>query len=292
MIDVMLGMVIASTFNCALLIPDYIGYGESINTTHPYTHAQSLGQTGLDFIRAYRQFMADSTDLAPNNDIFITGYSEGGFASVSLHKAIDALPATEGIKVFKTVAGAGAYDLEGFSKAILNNKSATGLGTRMLSSYLWVIGMYKNDFQYSKDYAEIFSAEDNLLLSGINYNLAYYSNEKADGTPYLALHEIPSELFQPAFISGILEGTDTEFIRISKENDLLDVVPQDSLIFVHGTADNWVYPANSETAYNTMRAKGCPVKYIEVPGKDHTTALPKYVEEVLNRLMLCAAKGK
>jgi acetyl esterase/lipase len=287
MIDVMLGMVIASTFNCALLIPDYIGYGESIDITHPYTHAKSLGQTGLDFVRAYRQF-ADSVDLAFNNNIFITGYSEGGFASVALHKAIDALPAAEGVKVLKTVAGAGAYDLEGFSKAILSKTNA--LGTRMLSSYLWVIGMYKNDFQYSKAYAEIFSTADNALLSGINYDLAYYSNENSDGTPKLQLHEIPSQLFQPAFISGIVEGGDTEFLRISRQNSLVDFVPKDSLIFVHGTTDYWVYPENSETAYNAMLAKGCPVKYIEVPGKDHTTALPKYVEEVLNRLLAISTR--
>jgi hypothetical protein len=278
-IDVFLGITIASVFDCALLIPDYIGYGESKSVTHPYTHGESLGQTGLDFIRACREYMADPAVALPfNGNIFVTGYSEGGYASVALHKAIDAHPA-EGLKVLKTVAGAGAYDLVAFSKEIVGNLQP--LGTRMLSSYLWVIGMYKNDFRYSKEYADIFSAADHALLQTIGYDLAYYKNETAK----LPLHDIASELFRPGFISGILDETDTEFVRISQQNSLVDFAPKDSLIFVYGDADNWVYPVNSENAYNAMLKKGCKVKAYEVPGGDHDTTLPFYIEVVLGRLL-------
>jgi hypothetical protein len=273
----------ASAFNGAVLIPDYIGYGESKAITHPYTHEWSLGQTGLDFIRAYREYAADPAVALPfNSDIFITGYSEGGFAAVALHKAIDAHP-DEGLKVRKTVAGAGAYDLVAFSKEIVGNPNH--LGTRMLSSYLWVIGMYKNDFRYSKEYADIFSETDHALLQTIGYDLAYYRNETAG----LALHDTPLELFQPEFISGILDETDTEFIRISWENSLVDFAPKDSLIFVYGDADNWVYPVNSVNAYNAMLGKGCKVKAYVEPGGNHETTLPLYIDVVLSRLLSISA---
>jgi hypothetical protein len=161
--EVFLGITMASAFNCALLIPDYIGYGESKSVTHPYTHGESLGQTSLDFLRACREYMADPAVALPfNNNIFITGYSEGGYASVALNKAIDAHPAA-GLKVFKTVAGAGAYDLAAFSKAVVGNPNPLGL--RMLSSYLWVIGMYKTDFRYSKNYADIFFGSGQRLAA-------------------------------------------------------------------------------------------------------------------------------
>jgi dienelactone hydrolase len=276
--EVFLGMAITSAFNCALLMPDYIGYGESQSVTHPYIHEESLGQTGLDFIRAFREYANDpAVSMQFNSNIFITGYSEGGYAAVALHKAIDAHP-SEGLKVIKNVAGAGAYDLEAFSKAIVSNPQPLGL--RMLSSYLWVLGMYKNDFMYSKVYADIFSETDNALLQSIGYNLAYFSNETAG----LTLHDVASELFQPEFISGILDETDAEFIRISRENSLVDFVPKDSLIFVWGDADSWVYPVNSENAYSVMRNKGCKVaSYIQLGG-DHDTTLPLYIDVVLGRL--------
>ncbi|MDR2450017.1 MAG: hypothetical protein LBD52_08690 [Prevotellaceae bacterium] len=282
--EVFLGITIASIFDCAVLIPDYIGYGESKSITHPYTHGESLGQTGLDFIRAYREYMSDpAVAMSFNNNIVITGYSEGGYASLAVHKTIDDHP-SDGLKVLKTVAGAGAYDLTAFSKEILRNQNP--LGTRMLSSYLWVIGMYKKDFQYSKNYADIFSETDDALLRDIGYDLAYYKNETAN----LPLHEISSQLFKPEFISGVLNETDAEFIHISQQNSLIDFTPKDSVIFVYGDADPWVYPVNSENAYAAMSAKHCPVKAYIQPGGDHETTVPFYVEVVLARLQ--ALNGK
>ncbi|MDR0413786.1 MAG: hypothetical protein LBH84_00025 [Prevotellaceae bacterium] len=278
LMDIFLGMAIASAFNCALLLPDYIGYGESQSVTHPYMHGESLGQAGLDFIRAFREYAADPTVALPfNSHVFITGYSEGGYAAVALHKAIDNHPA-EGLKVHKSVAGAGAYDLEAFSKEVIANPQPLGL--RMLSSYLWVLEMYKNDFRYSKAYADIFSEADNALLQSIGYDLAYHSIE----TNKLPIHEVATELFHPNFVSGILNETDDEFLRISRENSLVDFTPKDSLIFVWGDADRWVYPVNSENIYNAMRSKGCKVASFVQPGGDHNTTLPLYVEIVLGRL--------
>ena len=150
--------------------------------------------------------------------------------------------------------------------------------------------MYKKDFKYSKDYADIFSEADNTLLQSINYDLAYYSNENEDGTPKLPLHEVPSLLFNSEFISGVVDGTDTEFIRMSRQNSLVDFTPKDSIIFVYGDADTWVYPSNSENAYNTMFAKGCPVEKCVYPGGDHTTTIPFYADELLVRLQ--ALNGK
>jgi hypothetical protein len=105
-----------------------------------------------------------------------------------------------------------------------------------------------------------------------------------DETAKLPLSDVAGELFHPEFISGILGGTDTEFIRISRENSFTDFVPKDSLIFVWGDADNWVYPVNSVNAYNAMRSKGGKVAAFVQPGGDHTTTMPLYVNVVMGRL--------
>lgn len=276
--DILLGAAVAAAFGCAVLIPDYVGYGESKAVTHPYMHGESLGQAGLDFIRAYREYAATpAAGLSFNSSIFVTGYSEGGYAAVALHKAIDAHP-SEGLTVLKTVAGAGAYDLVAFSKEVIANPDP--LGAQMLSSYLWVIGTYKTDFRYSKSYANIFSEADNALLASISYDLAYSRNATAG----LPLHDVASQLFQPEFIAGILNETDTEFINISRQNSLADFAPKDSLIFVYGDADEWVYPVNSINTYQAMLAKGCKVRAYVQPNGTHSTTLPLYVEVLLARL--------
>ena len=280
--EVGLGAAIASAFGCAVLIPDYVGYGESKNTTHPYMHGESLGQAGLDFIRAYREYAATpAAGLSFNSAIFVTGYSEGGYAAVALHKAVDEHPA-EGLSVLKTVAGSGAYDLVAFSKEVVDNPNP--LGAQMLSSYLWVLGMYKTDFRYSKGYADIFSEADNALLRSIGYDLAYFRN----AAERLPLHDTASQLFKPEFIAGVRDETDTEFIGISRQNSLTDFAPKDSLIFVYGDADEWVYPVNSANAYHAMLAKGCKVRAYVQPNGTHSTTLPLYVEVLLARLAAVA----
>jgi hypothetical protein len=275
--EVSLGAAIASAFHGAVLVPDYIGYGESKTVTHPYMHGESLGQTGLDFIRACREYVADPAVALPfNSHIFIAGYSEGGYAAVALHKTIDAHP-EEGLEVVKNVAGAGAYDMLAFTREIFDNPNP--LGAQMISSYLWVLGTYKTEFQYAKPYAAIFSAADNASLQSINYAFAY------DGAAGLSLHETSSELFHPEFISGVRDGSDTGFIRISQQNSFLDFVPKDSLIFVYGDADTWVYPVNSVNACNAISANGGKVNLYMQPGGTHDTTLPLYIEVVLSRLM-------
>ncbi|MDR0729813.1 MAG: hypothetical protein LBF19_06820, partial [Prevotellaceae bacterium] len=67
-------------------------------------------------------------------------------------------------------------------------------------------------------------------------------------------------------------------------NSFVDFTPKDSVIFVYGDADQWVYPVNSENAYKAMSAKQCPVKAYVQPGGDHETTLPLYLEVLFARL--------
>ena len=277
-LDAVLGIVIASAFNCALLLPDYIGYGESKSTAHPYVHVESLGQTGLDFLRAFREYMASPDVDRPVSDrVFITGYSEGGTAALAVHKAIDDHP-EEGLTVAGNVAGSGVYDMVAACKAFVDNPNP--LEPQMLSSYLLVLGMYKTDFGYSKDYADIFSEEDNDSLQSIDYDLTYFRSV----TENLQLNNIAAQLFQPAFIDGVRNETDTEFIRISQQNSLVDFAPKDSLILVYGAADNWVHPVNSVNAYDKMLEKGCKVGSRVHSAGDHYTTIPLYMSVLLEWL--------
>ena len=56
--EVLLGAVVCSSFNCAVIMPDYVGYGDSEAIAHPYIHGESLGQASLDLIEAFREYAA------------------------------------------------------------------------------------------------------------------------------------------------------------------------------------------------------------------------------------------
>lgn len=267
-------LMLSSAFNCVVLQPDYTGYGASADIVHPYLHKRYLPQSCLDFMEAYKHF-ASAADMAFNPQVVITGYSEGGYVAVALHEMIQENPAS-GLRVLKTLAGSGPYDNTAFALELMAKD--VDLSPIEISSYLWVLDMYKRDYGYARPYAEIFSAEDNARLEAHNYQLAYL-----DPMQY-GLQTNPVRLFNPAFIPEVLNGADTSLLRIAKENSLTDFMPADSLIFVYGGADTWVLPVNTENAYSRMSAGACPVKKYFLPEGTHPSTYPFYVKVLVEGL--------
>jgi hypothetical protein len=272
-VDIGLCYIFASIFQCAILIPDYIGYGTSSSVMHPYIHAKSLGQTSFDIIKAY----IDYTKITPgatdaNKNIVILGYSEGGYTSVALHKTIQ--ESDSDINVLKTYAGAGPYDIENFVKEILRQDK--DFSPHIIASYLWTLSTYKEYSGFSKPYEEIFSATDNQVLKNNNYALGYLAQ--------YPINLNPQNLFQENFIDSVLNNRYTDFQKILKENTLTDFVPSDSLILFHSEADSWVFVNNTINAYNKMKSKNAPVRCEIIPraeNKDHSEAATVFLRSCI-----------
>jgi pimeloyl-ACP methyl ester carboxylesterase len=97
------GLVVAAT--------DYLGYGRSTWPQHPYLHADSQASANVDAMRAARA-LAAQRGIVLDGKVFVTGYSQGGHASMATQKAIETSLAGE-----FALAGAahmsGPYDLVG-----------------------------------------------------------------------------------------------------------------------------------------------------------------------------------
>jgi hypothetical protein len=271
--DIGICYIFSSIFNCVILIPDYIGHGISSHTVHPYIHAESLGQTSLNIIRAYIDYTNITPNATPaNRNVVILGYSEGGYTSVALHKKIQ--ESNYGVNVVKTYAGAGPYDVENFVKEVLMKDE--DLSSNSISSYLWVLSTYINYSAYIKDYERIFSEADNKILRNSNYALGYLVN--------YPINLNPQNLFRPEFIDTVLNGKDTKFSEIIKDNTLVNFVPSDSLILFHSEADSWVYVSNTNNAYNKMKNKGAPVRREIIPveeNRDHGDAITEFFQSTI-----------
>ncbi len=268
--EIFLCALMASSQQCAVIMPDYIGYGASQQVAHPYIHKESIARASLDMIRAYGEYAQ-----AFDGRLFITGYSEGGYAAVALQQMIQQTAGT-GLRVVKTVAGSGPYDNAAFAAGILSGTEE--LTAQVISCYLWALGMFKNDYGYAKSYDDIFSEPDNAVLRSAAYTMGYFV---PGGLP---INRNPQQLFRPAFLSGVLNGTDTPMAAILAQNSLTDFAPGDSLIFVSGSADDFVHPVNTRNAYDAMHARGNKVAMHELPGGDHETTLPYYLNIVLGRM--------
>ncbi|MBC8019332.1 MAG: prolyl oligopeptidase family serine peptidase [Verrucomicrobia bacterium] len=68
-------------------LPDYIGYGDSGNRFHPYLHATTLANSVINLLRAAKTYCA-TNNIALNGKLFLTGYSEGGYATMAATREI------------------------------------------------------------------------------------------------------------------------------------------------------------------------------------------------------------
>ena len=70
------------------LEPDYLGLGIS-DGLHPYQIKEPYGTHVVDFIRAADQFSNINNDFQINSQVFLAGYSEGGYATMASVKEIE-----------------------------------------------------------------------------------------------------------------------------------------------------------------------------------------------------------
>ncbi len=85
--------LIFATDGYIVACPDYLGLGDGTQL-HPYLHAKSEATAVIDMLRAVRQFCKTKGFLL-NNQLFLTGYSQGGHATMAALKMIEEQYSTE-----------------------------------------------------------------------------------------------------------------------------------------------------------------------------------------------------
>jgi len=238
--------------------PDYIGYGVSKNVVHPYEHRESLAQASLDMIRASSEFVSNEK-INWNKKLMLTGYSQGGFATMALQKKIEEQFSTE-FNLVASTCGAGAYNKTQFMKDLFNN-STHGIA-EYNQLYIWVIQTYNrlyglnrlmNTF-FKEPYATDVQANGNNATINVSFNLAI--NE--------------------TFKKNVNDGTDTKFLEAVRDNDVFDWAAKTETQLFHGDADQQVFYSNSVTAEKAMKAKGGKVTLFTTVGGTHGSTLSDY----------------
>ncbi len=138
--------VLAST-GYVVSAPDYIGYGASKALPHPYEHAASLASASADMLRAAREFCAKEK-VSVNQKNFLLGYSEGGYATMALHKLLEEKYATE-LPVTASAPGAGAYHKSAFARYIMGSTQPLNF----LSTYVWVLRTYDRVYKLNRPFS-------------------------------------------------------------------------------------------------------------------------------------------
>ncbi|MFC5411026.1 alpha/beta hydrolase family protein [Larkinella bovis] len=258
--DAAFGGAFFASIGYILVCPDYIGYGESKAIPHTYEHREGLATASLDMIRAAREFVKKNS-IKWDERLLLTGYSEGGFATMALQKKIEEEFPTE-FNLVASSMGSGAYHKSAFMKYIINEKTHGIASYNRL--YLWTLLTYNELYKLNKP---------------MNYYLKEpYATQVTQNGRNVNINVSISDIFTDSFKKAVNDGTETGFLNAVKDNDVYDWKPKTPTYLFAGTADNLVFYFNTQDAYDAMQKRGATnVTLNKLEGKDHSTAVLEYL---------------
>ena len=250
--------ILAGTLGYYGVEPDYLGFGSS-EILHPYIHAKSSATCVIDFIRAAKKF-AEQNSIQLNGQLFLAGYSEGGFVTMAAHKEIETNYSGE-FTVTASAPMAGSYDMNLTVHTIIEQEVYNE------PSFLAFLMVSYNDVYGWNRLSDIFQSSYSSIVLGL-----YDGSKTTDEINGFLTNKV-SELFKPEFISNFLAGNDAQFNSALDENTLLDWSPSAPIRLFHGTADEYVPYQNSVEAQQTLTANGgTSIELIPIEGGTHATA--------------------
>jgi alpha-beta hydrolase superfamily lysophospholipase len=239
--------------------PDYIGYGVSASVPHTYEHRSGLATASLDMLRASREFIGQQ-NLNWDNRLLLTGYSEGGYATLALQKKMEEEVPTE-FNLVGSSCGAGAYDKPAFVRYVAANTTQAA-NNRL---YLFVLQTYARIYTPTRPYSYYVKEP---------YATQLASKSAIDITVPGSFNTILTDSFKQA----ILNKTDAEFEAALADNDIHDWKPRTPTQLYHGDADNTVFFFNSQNTYDAMRKRGATnVALIPIAGATHVSGIQNYI---------------
>ncbi len=105
---------VLASLGYVVLAADYVGYGASKGAPHPYLLSAPTAAAVIDFLTAARTWRQKNAVL-DNGQLFLLGYSEGGYATLAAHRALQlGTHPNAGLhkaQLLGSVPGAGPYHL-------------------------------------------------------------------------------------------------------------------------------------------------------------------------------------
>jgi pimeloyl-ACP methyl ester carboxylesterase len=261
-----------------VFIPDYPGFGSSYGTIHPYLIADPTTGSIIDMFRAVTEVQADKfPGITLKNEYYLLGYSQGGWATMSLHRELEINHNSE-FNLAGSVCGAGPYDMYNLFLGMAS------LSTYPMPSYLgYIINAYSEYGQFNNDVSEILKEPYATRLSSLYNGTLSLSQINAQLTT-----SIPGLLTQE-FISGFAGSTTYSTVRQGLiRNSVSPWNTQKPVLLVHGSGDTHVNVSTTETLYAAMINAGTSPSMLTkmiFPGLDHGDALIPCMTEGLTFLI-------
>ncbi len=255
----LLEMVASTGF--VVVIPDYLGFGESSDMFHPYLDKESSNKTILDMIRAAKELTKNYINTELSNDLYIAGYSQGGWATLQLQEEIETNFSGE-FNLKASSCGAGPYDLKYINKYITEQTSYP------MPYYLgYMVNSYLELGNITTPVDEIFQEPYASKISEL------YDGTKSGEEINAELTTNVSDLLTADYIANF--ETDEKYASVNstlEANSISAWKTETPTLLIHGLADNFIPSEVSTDLFNGFLQSGLDVDeviWLGLPETDH-----------------------
>ena len=234
---------------------DYLGLGIS-EGLHPYQIKEPYGSDVVDIMRAVKQFSIENDQFQINNQIFLAGYSEGGYATMATHQIIERDYANE-FNITASFPMAGAYDMSGIMTDVMLDYTPYG------EPYYFPYVL----FSYCDNYQNTLAPVENYLLPEYADVLPdLFDGMHSGGEINSVMPSIPITIMKPDSIETFQSNINHPLRMALQENNLYDWSPQSTMHIIHGIADELVPYENAQMTYNYFIDNGAQdVHLVPIP---------------------------
>ncbi len=253
---------IIASMGFIVVMADYPGFGEAVQIPHPYLVKEPTVQSLVDLLFTVNEIVStEFQGIVLKNEYYLLGYSQGGWATLALHKTLE-LDYTDEFNLAGSACGAGPYNIYSLFQSMAN---AT---TYPMPVYIgYIVHAYESYNQFTNPVSEILN-EPYAERLGTLYN----GNLSFDQINSQLTTSIPG-LLKADFISGFVSAPEYSPIREALNRNSITAWNTNKYLFlVHGGNDTQVSPVATQNIYDEMINAGTSsllcVKEI-IPGLDH-----------------------
>lgn len=247
--------VVLASLGYLVVAPDYVGFGASRGTPHPYLLSTPTAAAVNDFLTASQVWRAQN-QVTDNGQLFLVGYSEGAYATMAAHRELQASGSPHLAQLRMTVVGAGPYDvqttLDGLIDLVRDKQPL--LGALINPGFLRYLG--------GSTQREVRRAVLRELLpddADVVYDTRFLDNFFADDT-----------------------------LAIAQNSSVYDWRPQVPVLMFHGRDDQTVPYSSSVRTLDAMRKQGAQelvsLTDCQATPAGHIPCVPPFVEFMLGRV--------
>ena len=232
---------------------DYLGLGTA-RGVHPYVHADTEASAAVDMLYAMRAYAETDDAVTLNDQVFVTGYSQGGHAAMAAHRLME-LELADDFSVTAAAPMSGPFSI---SQAM--RKFTTGD-----EQYLFVAYLAWTALSYQAAYGDVYEELEDIFKPNYAADIRLFEQEEYDLTTLnlqLAFKLtfdggiIPKNMLQDTIREIVVNDGEHPIMDALRDNDVFDWAPTAPTRLFYCTADDQVTFENSILADSVMNMNG------------------------------------